>query len=342
MDTPPLFKQGASARVRAGFFALIAIVMLFVDSHLHSLTTMRQVVGTMLYPLQMATLLPRDAIYKASDYFQSLSRLQQDNENLRHQQILHAQLLQQEQQLLAENEQLRNLLKMQQRLSVPATVGEILYDAHDLFTRKIILNRGSSNGVAPGQPVIDDAGVVGQVTRVYPYASEVTLLTDKEQAIPVQVLRNGLRSVVYGRGQSGILDLRFMSGNADIQKGDVLVTSGIDSVYPAGLDVAIVDQVDKYSNDAFSKIRCLPVAGIDRHKQLLILLVQSNADQKADIGNQTESAAAVKSDKLVGHRLRESAREQEVVKSVSPSKERKGNSTASVPVANTNSQNVAK
>jgi rod shape-determining protein MreC len=187
-----------------------------------------------------------------------------------------AELLQQGRQLAAENLRLRNLLGMQQKTAVKSIVGEILYDARDPFTRKVVLNRGSQQNVTLGQPVIDDLGVVGQITRIFPFTAEVTLLTDKDQAIPVQVLRNGLRSIAYGRGQSGALDLRFMAANADIQKGDLLVTSGIDGVYPAGLAVATVAQVETKSSDAFAHIVCTPVAGVDRHKQLLILLVDTS------------------------------------------------------------------
>jgi len=148
----------------------------------------------------------------------------------------------------------------------------MLYDTRDPFTRKIVLNRGSQHGVALGQPVIDDTGVVGQVTRLYPFTSEVTLLTDRDQAISVQVVRSGVRSVAYGRGQSGVLELRFIATNADIKKGDTLVTSGLDGVYPAGLAVASVLSVEHKSADAFARIVCQPAAGIDRHQQFLILL----------------------------------------------------------------------
>jgi rod shape-determining protein MreC len=120
--------------------------------------------------------------------------------------------------------------------------------------------------------VIDNLGVVGQVTRVFPFTSEVTLLTDKEQAIPVQVLRNGLRSVAYGRGQSGLLDLRFVAPNADIQVGDVLVTSGIDGIYPGGLAVARVVQVENSATGAFGRVVCVPLAGTQQNTQLLILM----------------------------------------------------------------------
>jgi rod shape-determining protein MreC len=306
MDTPPLFKQGASARARAGFFAVIAVLMLVLDSRMHALTMVRQAVGTVLYPFQVVALMPRDAAYRVGDYFNSLTALQKENDALRRQQVLNAQMLQQERQMAVENGQLRNLLGMQQRIPSKSIVGEILYDARDPFTRKIILNRGSQQGVAAGQPVIDDIGIVGQVTRVFPFTSEVTLLTDKDQAIPVQVLRNGLRSVAYGRGQSGVLDLRFMAANADIQKGDALVTSGIDGVYPPGLSVASVLQVETKSTDAFAHIVCLPSAGVDRHKQLLILLVEQTIPPRPD-----PEGAPEKGDKLLKRRLREGTKESE-------------------------------
>ena len=273
---PPLFKQGASARVKVVFFALIAIVLLVVDARMRSLGLIRQVVGAALYPAQMVALLPRDAAYRVGDYFSSVSVLQKEVRDLKLQQVTNAQLLQQSQQLMAENTQLRKLSGMRERLPVKSLISEVLYDARDHFTRKIVLDQGSTHGVALGQPVIDDVGIVGQITRVFPFTSEVTLLTDKDQAIPVQVLRNGLRSVAYGRGQSGILDLRFMAANADIQKGDLLVTSGIDGIYPPGLSVAKVILVESKSTDAFDHVVCQPLAGIDNHKQLLILLTDAS------------------------------------------------------------------
>lgn len=273
---PPLFKQGASARAKVVFFSLIAVGLLFADSRVQSLTVIRQAVGSVLYPLQMAALAPRDIVYDIGDYFVSLSSVKRENQDLLRQQAVNAQLLQQAQQLLAENMQLRKLLDASAHLPARFVMTEILYDARDPFTRKVIVDRGLQNGVALGQPVIDDAGVVGQVTRVFPFTSEVTLLTDKDQAIPVQVVRSGLRSVAYGRGESGVLDLRFMAANADIQKGDTLVTSGIDGVYPAGLAVAKVTQVENKSNDAFAHISCQPAAGIDRNRQLMILLVDTH------------------------------------------------------------------
>lgn len=269
---PPLFKQGASARLKVIVFALIALALLAVDSRVRALGAIRQVVSVVLYPLQIAALAPRDAAYAVGNYFYTLSSIQHENDTLRRLHVSNAQKLQQGQQLAAENAHLRQLLAAAERVPVKSVMAEILYDTRDPFTRKIVLDRGLQHGLKAGQPVIDDVGVVGQVTRVFPLTSEVTLLTDKGQAIPVQVVRSGVRSVAYGRGQSNLLDLRFMPTSADIRKGDVLVTSGIDGVYPPGLAVASVANVESQSSDAFARIVCLPSAGVDRNRQLLVLL----------------------------------------------------------------------
>ena len=271
---PPLFKQGAPARVKMTVFACISIALLMVDSRMHSLSAVRQAVGTVLYPLQMAALLPRDAIDGVGDYFSSLSALEKQVRELKRQQIASSQALQQAQLSYVENNHLRKLMEARERVPVKSMLAEVLYDARDVNSRKIILDRGTQQGVALGLPVIDNLGVVGQVTRVFPFTSEVTLLTDKEQAIPVQLLRNGLRSVAYGRGKSGALELRFTAPNADIQVGDVVVTSGLDGVYPAGLAVARVTQVENSAGGSFGGVICQPLAGIANNTQLLILMSQ--------------------------------------------------------------------
>ncbi len=269
---PPLFKQGASARAKMLLFALLAVALLLADARLHALALIRQGVGIALYPLQAVALLPRDALFATADYVTTLSTLREENRRLREQQVRSAQQLQQTGQLMAENAYLRQLLDAAQRVQLKTVMSEILYDARDPFSRKVIIDRGARNGLLAGQPVIDELGVVGQVTRTYPFTSEVTLLTDKDHAIPVQVLRSGVRGVAYGRGQTGELELRFMASNADIQKGDVLTTSGIDGIYPAGLAVATVTSVDTKTSDAFARILCKPSAGVSRHRQLLVLL----------------------------------------------------------------------
>ncbi|MBC3885783.1 rod shape-determining protein MreC [Undibacterium griseum] len=271
---PPLFKQGASARARAIFFTILAIFLLVVDARLKSLTLVRQVLGTVLYPVQMLAVMPGDAVRQASHYFVALSDLEKENIRLKRQQTQNANLLQQTGQLQSENTHLRNLLNARERLPVKSVLAEIIYDARDPSTRKVIVDRGLKDGIVQGQPVIDDFGVTGQVTRVFPLTAEVTLLTDKSQAIPVQILRNGLRSVAYGRGQSAYLDMR-MTSNADVQAGDQLVTSGIDGIYPPGLAVAKVVQVENKATTTFENILCVPAAGIDKNRQVLILQVST-------------------------------------------------------------------
>ncbi|PRC93269.1 rod shape-determining protein MreC [Solimicrobium silvestre] len=278
---PPLFKQGASARVKVVFFSLVALMLLVIDARLQTLELVRQVVGSALYPLQMLAVMPRDLAYNMGDYFTQLTALEKENAALKRSQLEQALNVQHGQQLQFENAQLRRLLATSEHVPVKSVMGEILYDARDSFSRRIIVNRGIKHGVALGQPVIDDQGVVGQITRVFPFTSEVTLLTDKDQAIPVQVQRNGLRSVIYGKGQVGNLELRVPS-NADIKAGDILVTSGIDGIYPPGLFVARATVVENSASTTFERIVCLPMAGLDRHKEVLILLVATHIEARPE------------------------------------------------------------
>jgi len=154
---------------------------------------------------------------------------------------------------------------------VRATPAEVIYAGRDPYAHRIFIDRGATHGVRPGSPVADESGVLGQVTRVHPLLSEVTLLTNPDQAIPVQVLRSGLRTVAFGGGASGLLELRYISDVAEIQNGDRLVTSGIDGTYPAGLPVASVVRIERDAEHAFARILCRPAAGVDRGRYVLVL-----------------------------------------------------------------------
>ena len=158
--------------------------------------------------------------------------LQRENDELRHAKLTTAPNLLRLEQLEAENARLRKLLVVNERENAKGQVAQILYTARDPFSRKVIVDKGQQSGIVAGQPAIDEAGVVGQVTRVFPFSSEITLITDKDQAVPVQIVRTGQRSVVFGLG-NGQLELRFMPVNADVQEGDLLVTSGLDGVFLA-------------------------------------------------------------------------------------------------------------
>ena len=303
---PPLFKQGAPARVKVVFFSFIAIMLLVIDARLQTLSLARQVVASALYPLQMVAIMPRDMVNNLGSYFAQVSKLENENAVLKRAQLTQSLAVAADAQLTAENAQLRRLLAAGATVPVKSVMAEILYDARDSFSRRIILNRGLKHGIALGQPVIDGQGVVGQITRVFPLTAEVTLLTDKDQAIPVQVQRNGLRSVVYGKGQVGNLELRVPS-NADIKVGDVLVTSGIDGIYPPGLMVARATLIENSASTTFERIVCLPIAGLDRHNEVLVLLVDTHIEARPEDEDS-------KPKKIVRHVTRDSVESSAIVK----------------------------
>lgn len=268
---PPLFKQGPSALARLIFFVALSLALLISDARFRTLEVVRGVLGAGLYPLQRAALVPRDLFMGAAGLAVSSATLRADNTQL------HARNLQLSQQanevatLAAENAHLRALLQLQQHFGAQTTPAEIQYDTRDPFTQKVVIGNGSQQNIQNGSPVVSEDGVIGQVTRVFPMQSEVTLLTDKDEAVPVEIVRTGLRSVIYGTPQGALLDLRFVPISADVQAGDELVTSGLDGVYPEGLPVAKVLRVDKQADTAFARVVCAPVATVRGARQVLVL-----------------------------------------------------------------------
>ncbi len=190
--------------------------------------------------------------------------------------------------LQTENEHLRQLLGAVQHIETnteaKAVLADILYTPRDPFNHKITLNKGHYHGIQLGQPVIDDKGIIGQITQLYPWSSEVTLLIDKNHSVPVQVLRNSLRSVVTGTGKKDELELRYLSVSTDIQQGDLLVTSGIGGVYPTGIPVAMVQRIERDPVDDFVQIISKPIAGVGRNRQVLVLsLVQPSPSDSIEM-----------------------------------------------------------
>ncbi|HET6718383.1 MAG TPA: rod shape-determining protein MreC, partial [Rhodocyclaceae bacterium] len=214
--------------------------------------------------------LPAQGIDGVAGYFSDVSRIQGDNARLKKEGVDNAVIVQRYAQLELENQQLRNLLAVRERHGVKAVAARVLYTARDPFARRVVIDRGAQQGVVAGQPVIDDRGLVGQLTRVFPLVSEVTLATDKEHSIPVQIVRNGLRSVSFGLG-AGQMELRYMPANADVQVGDVIVTSGLDGIYLPGFPVARVDKIERDASYSFARILCSPLAGVENHELVLLL-----------------------------------------------------------------------
>ena len=199
---PPLFNQGVSARARLAFFSFLAIALIIIDSRIKALETVRVGAGVVLYPLQQALLVPGRVADAVVDYFTSVTTLQRENDALKRRQIESAQTLLQAEQIGRENERLRKLLGARERAGNSAILGTVLYESRDRFSHKIVLHIGTDDAVRAGNPVIDDVGVVGQVTRAFKNTAEVTLLTDKDQSIPIQIMRNGLRGDRVRRGRS--------------------------------------------------------------------------------------------------------------------------------------------
>lgn len=259
---PPFFRQGPSALSKLIFFSLFALFLMVADVRLHLTQPLRVAVAAVLYPVQWLALRPVLWTQGGGKYFESLKRSQTSEEAALYKLGLQSQRASQVEQLLLENTRLRALLALRERVSTPAQAAQVLYDAADPYTRKVVIDRGLLDHVVAGSPVLDETGVLGQVTRVYPMVSEVTLITDRDQAIPVLNARTGARGVAFGDPalHASALELRFMAANTDVKVGDLLTTSGVDGVYPPGLPVAKVAKVDHRIDSAFARISCEPLA----------------------------------------------------------------------------------
>jgi rod shape-determining protein MreC len=268
---PPFFKRGPTLVTRLTLFSVLSLVLLFADARFRYMEDIRGVVGAILYPLQELADTPARIGRNVTEYFALQSTLQSENEKLRQQALVNAASLQRQAALIEENENLRELLALRPRFEPSAQVASILYTARDPFVRQVVVDKGASDGVKLGAPVIDTLGLIGQVQRVYPWASEVSLITDRDQVTPVQVVRNGLRAVIFGLGYDGAMEVRFMPVNADIEKGDLLVTSGIDGVNPGGLPVAFVDSIERNAAYPFARIMTRPASGVGSHLHVMVL-----------------------------------------------------------------------
>jgi len=300
---PPFFRRGPAPLALLSFYVAVSVALLVVDARLQTLEVVRQALSLFTQPLQQLAHLPAHSVASAGDYFVSLTHLREENARLQQARMEKATSLLRTQQLEAENERLRKLLGVKERQHARGQVAQILYAARDPYTRRIVIDKGQQDQVVAGLPVIDDAGVVGQVTRVFPFVSEVTLITDKEQAVPVQIVRTGQRSVVFGLG-NGQLDLRFLPANADVQNGDVLVTSGLDGIFLPGFPVARVVHVERDTAYSFARIFCMPLAGVENFSEVVVLEQQPSVALPAELAQAGREAKAPKTTQARKKRIR--------------------------------------
>ncbi len=270
---PPFFKQGPSALSKLMFFSALSLFLMVADVRFRITQPVRAVLATALYPVQWLALQPVRAVQGSAAYFTGLSQANSSSEQAAKKLALQSLRAGQVEQLLLENNRLRKVLSLREHLATSVMAAEVLYDAADPYTRKIIIDKGLLQSVEVGSPVLDESGVLGQITRVHPLVSEVTLVIDRELAIPVLNVRTGARSVAYGdpSASGSGLELRFMGSNSDVKEGDLLTTSGVDGVYPPGLPVAKISKIERRAESAFAKIYCTPEALVTGARHVIVV-----------------------------------------------------------------------
>lgn len=271
VEPPAFFHRGPSPAARLIFFGVFSVALLFLDTRYRYLEQIRQVVAVVIYPLQRAAAIPGEVLSGIGEYFASKKALSAENEELKRQLVEQGAVTQSFATTQQAYERLKALLEIRTAFGGNAIAVEVLYAGRDPFSKRIFIDKGHEAGVTAGAAVVDADGVVGQVTRLYPYMAEVTLVTDKDHVIPVKIERSGVRAVMAGTGAAGAPELRFMPPSADVKVGDVLVTSGLDGTYPPGLAVAKVATLQRETGQMFAHITLAPVAGVDRSDQLLVL-----------------------------------------------------------------------
>lgn len=268
---PPFFNTGPSPLARLLFFTALSLAILILDARFQQLEVVRQAVSVALYPLQRIAASPVNLARQVGNFFVSHNHLRDENTRLVQDNLSGSTVAQKAQALEAENAHLRALLEARERRRERLILAEVMYVARDPFTQRIVIGKGTQHDVQNGQPVIDAKGVIGQVTRAYPMLAEVTLISDKGHLVPVLNVRTGYRAVLAGTGVHGALEMQFVPMSADVQKGDQLVTSGIDGIYAPGLPVAEVVSVEVSPSSTFAKVICRPLGGVGNHTRVFIV-----------------------------------------------------------------------
>ena len=266
-----LFNKGPSLLSKLLLLTFISIILMGVDFRFHYLKEIRQFTNVFTKPLHAVLNLPNDIYNVTTQYFSNQSRLIHDNETLK----LDIDQLKGDLQRLdfidQENDRLRNLLEVKNTHKFKTEAVSIIYSRFDPFNQKIIIDGGQNKDFQPGQPVIDALGLVGQISSVYPETSEVTLIIDKKMSVPIQIQRNGLRAITNGNGQNETISLSYLPNSVDVVKGDILKTSGIDTIYPEGIAVAEVLEINHDPKLPFARIICKPLSAIRNHSHVLVV-----------------------------------------------------------------------
>jgi rod shape-determining protein MreC len=257
---------------------LASLVLKTVDHRQHHLNALRSGLSVVVYPLQVLVDLPSAAAHWASENLLTRSALQDENQRLRSRALLLEMRLQKFHALEAENTRLRELLNSTGKPGEQVLIAELLSVDQDPFRRRILLNKGSRDGVFNGQPLLDAHGVLGQVVETMPFSSQALLVTDPSHAIPVQFNRSGLRAIALGTGEVNRLEIPHIPNNADIQVGDLLVTSGLGQRFPPGYPVGTIVEFEKDPSQPFAHVIAEPAAHLERSREVVLIMRQETEE----------------------------------------------------------------
>jgi len=278
-DTKPLFLRGPSLGTRMVLLAVLSVLLMFLDHQHGHLETVRRALAVAVYPIRVLVDLPSALIGWTAEHLSERGRLVAENRELRTENLRQRARLQQMASMEAENDRLRALMRSPAKVADRVQVAEILSVDLDPYRHRIALNRGAHDDVFVGQALLDADGVVGQVTRVDPIGAEAILISDPSHATPVELNRNGLRTVAIGTGDVSRMDLPFLPNSADIRVGDLLVSSGLGEAFPAGYPVARVTRVQRRPGDPFANVEAEPTAALNREREVLLVWLGSDVAQ---------------------------------------------------------------
>jgi len=284
-------QRGPAPGVKFFLYALLSVVLMYLDRTSGWLETVRYGLQAAAYPLQLAANSPSAAWRWTRETFETRDALQAENAALRRElretELRAARFA----ALERENAQLRGLRKALPPVAEQWLVGEVIGSESSSLRQRLVINRGAEQGVFKGQTVIAQGGILGQTLRVGPWSAEVMLVTDPEHAVPVQVVRNGLRTIAVGSGETDALSLPYLPIQSDIREGDELVTSGLGGVFPAGHPVARVSSVERGGGSPLATVRAKPLAAIDRDREVMLVWFRE-AHPAAPADEQPDPAAA--------------------------------------------------
>jgi rod shape-determining protein MreC len=270
-DTRPIIGRGPPLGATFLTLAIAAIALMVADQRYDQLTRVRAWLSAAVYPVQVVVDLPFRAWDWVSGSFADRSRLRQENLELTARLRLANLQLQRFAALEDENRRLRDMRENSAGVAERVLVASILNVDLDPFRHRVLLDKGAADGVFKGQAVLDADGIFGQVAQVHAKTAEVILISDAEHAIPVQSNRSGLRTIAVGTGDSKRLSLPFVTVEADLKQGDLLLSTGMGGVFPPGYPIAEVTQVVRNASTTFALVDARPTARLDRDREVLLV-----------------------------------------------------------------------